>query len=176
MGGEAKMESIVLGGGCFWCLDAVYRLVPGVTEVTTGYSGGQTKNPDYESVCTGKTGHAEVVRIRFDPGATSLDALLDLFWRIHDPTTLNRQGADVGTQYRSVIYYGDEQQKAVVEASVKKTATEFVDPIMTEVAALDVFYEAEEYHQDYFSRNPNAGYCAMVIAPKVQKVKTLLGK
>jgi peptide-methionine (S)-S-oxide reductase len=173
---EARMEEIVLGGGCFWCLDAVYRLVPGVTEVTTGYSGGHTKNPDYKSVCTGATGHAEVVRVRFDPAGTSLDALLDLFWRIHDPTTLNRQGADVGTQYRSVIYYGNEAHKAIVVASVKKAGEVFRDPIVTEVAALDVFHEAEEYHQDYFNRNPNAGYCAMVIAPKVRKAKDILGK
>lgn len=170
------MEDIVLGGGCFWCLDAVYRLMPEVSEVEVGYSGGKTKDPDYKSVCTGTTGHAEVVRVRFDTTKTSLEEILDLFWKVHNPTTLNRQGNDVGTQYRSVIYYSDDAQKKVVEASVKKAEETFRDPIVTEVAKLDKFYRAEEYHQDYFNKNPEAGYCSFVIAPKVRKAKKILGK
>lgn len=170
------MDSIVLGGGCFWCLDAVYRLMPGVERVTTGYSGGHTENPDYESVCGGTTGHAEVVRVEFDPSQVTLEELLDMFWRVHDPTTMNRQGADVGTQYRSIILYANEEQKAVVEASVEKAREQYEDPIVTQVKPLEVFYEAEEYHQDYFNRNPGAGYCNMVIAPKVRKAKKALDK
>ncbi len=168
------MQSIGLGGGCFWCLDAVYRLMPGVERVTTGYSGGHTKNPDYESVCSGTTGHAEVVQVQFDPDKVTLDDLLDMFWRVHDPTTMNRQGADVGTQYRSILLYGSEEQKAVVEASIEKAREQYENPIVTQVKPLEIFYEAEEYHQDYFNRNPGAGYCNMVIAPKVQKVKSAL--
>lgn len=175
MGEESKMERIVLGGGCFWCLDAVYRLVPGVERVVTGYSGGHTVNPDYESVCTGKTGHAEVVQVQFDPSQVKLADLLDMFWRIHDPTTLNRQGADVGTQYRSVIFYTNDEQRAVVDASVQQAQGMYASPIVTQVAPLEAFYEAEEYHQDYFNRNPGAGYCVMVIAPKVRKAKAILG-
>lgn len=173
---ENMQESIVLGGGCFWCLDPVFAMVPGVESVVVGYSGGKTKNPDYRAVCTGRTGHAEVLQVQFDPDRVALSELLDLFWKMHDPTTLNRQGADVGTQYRSVIFYTNETQKHVVEASVKKAQEAFRDPIVTEVAALDVFYEAEDYHQDYFANNPQAGYCQMVIAPKVRKAKQYLSE
>ncbi len=173
---ENMQESIVLGGGCFWCLDPVFAMVPGVESVVVGYSGGKTKNPDYRAVCTGRTGHAEVLQVQFDPDRVALSELLDLFWKMHDPTTLNRQGADVGTQYRSVIFYTNETQKHVVEASVKKAQEAFRDPIVTEVAPLDVFYAAEDYHQDYFANNPHAGYCQMVIAPKVRKAKQYLSE
>lgn len=170
------MESIVLGGGCFWCLDAAYRLVPGVVEVITGYSGGHTENPDYKAVCTGETGHAEVVQVRFDPGEVTLDRLLDLFWKIHDPTTLNRQGADIGTQYRSVIFYANEAQGRIAKASLEDMRRFFNEPIVTQLAPLKVFYKAEEYHQNYFSRNPDTGYCVMVVAQKVRKAKEFLGQ
>ncbi len=175
---EAVMqeEAVVLGGGCFWCLDAVFRLVPGVIEVVAGYSGGHTENPDYQAVSSGTTGHAEVVQVRFDSEVVQLDVLLDLFWRIHDPTTLNRQGADVGTQYRSVIFYLGEEQQKIVQRSVESAAAGFADPIVTQVQELEAFYPAEDYHQDYFARNPAAGYCQLVIAPKVRKAKSLLGR
>lgn len=160
-----------LGGGCFWCLEALYAQMPGVLEVTSGYAGGKQVNPTYEQVCSGTTGHAEVVRLRYDPSVVSYEDLLAFFWRAHNPTTLNRQGADVGTQYRSIILFEDDRQKALAEASVKAAQPNFSQPIVTELAALDVFYPAEIHHQDYYARNPNASYCRYVIAPKLEALK-----
>jgi peptide-methionine (S)-S-oxide reductase len=168
---DMKTEKIVLGGGCFWCVEAVYEKVPGIKSVISGYAGGATKNPTYEQVSTGRTGHAEVVLIEFDPAIVSRDRIYELFWKAHDPTTLNRQGADVGTQYRSIILYADEAQKAAAEASKKAAQTSFKAPIVTEIAPLETFYPAEEDHQDYYKRNPNAGYNVMVIRPKLEKLK-----
>jgi peptide-methionine (S)-S-oxide reductase len=173
---ENKTETLVLGGGCFWCTEATYELVPGVKSVVSGYTGGKQKNPSYEAVCSGMTGHAEVIRIEYDPQQVSLEKLLEFFWTVHDPTTLNRQGADEGTQYRSVIYYGNDLQKAAAEKSKAAAQSKFADPIVTEISPLKEFYEAEDYHQDYFRKNPQAGYCQYVVKPKVAKAKKLLGK
>ncbi len=167
---ETKSESLVLGGGCFWCTEAAYELLPGVRAVVSGYSGGRVDNPTYEEVCSGDTGHAEVVRIDFDPALVSLDTLLDYFWKIHDPTTLNRQGADAGTQYRSVIFYADEAQKKAAEASLARANPGWGGKIVTEISPLGKFYPAEAYHQDYFRNNPHAGYCRAVIKPKIDKL------
>jgi peptide-methionine (S)-S-oxide reductase len=158
------------GGGCFWCLEAVFERIPGVTSVTSGYAGGKTASPTYEQVCTGTTGHAEVVQITFDPARISYEGLLEVFWLAHDPTTLNRQGADVGTQYRSIILYHDEAQKAAALASVKKAQAGFKDRIVTEVVPLAAFWKAENYHQDYYNANKTAGYCRVVISPKLKKL------
>jgi len=162
-----------LAGGCFWCLEAVYDDLKGVISVESGYSGGHILNPSYEQVCRGNTGHAEVVRITFDPKVISYKDLLNIFFTIHDPTTLNRQGADVGTQYRSAIFYHDEEQKRIAEEVVREITEEGIwdDPIMTEVTPFERFYIAEEYHQDYFANNPYQGYCRAVIAPKVAKFR-----
>lgn len=166
------MEVALLGGGCFWCIEAVYRRVRGVESAVSGYAGGKTDNPDYRAVCSGATGHAEVVEVRFDPDIISFEAILEIFWAIHDPTSLNRQGADVGTQYRSVIYYHNEAQKATAEAAIAKAQPNFDAPIVTELAPAPTFYPAEAYHQNYFDLNPTQGYCQAVIAPKVQKFMT----
>lgn len=166
------MNKLVLGGGCFWCVEAVFSNVKGVFKAISGYSGGARKNPSYEQVCTGVSGHAEVVEISYEDEVITMDELLDIFWAIHDPTTLNRQGADAGTQYRSVIYYEDEVQKEAILNSIKKASATFKDKIVTEVSPLPEFYEAEAYHQNYFARNPNQGYCSVVIAPKMQKFMT----
>jgi len=166
------MTTYVLAGGCFWCLDAVYRRLKGVTEVVSGYAGGATLNPTYEQVSTGETGHAEVVRITFDESVIPSDVILDLFFLIHDPTTLNRQGADVGTQYRSAMYYTDESQKTVFEAAIERAKTHWDDAFTTELTPLDVFYPAEDYHQDYFNNNPGNGYCSIVITPKIIKARS----
>ncbi|MFP4377315.1 MAG: peptide-methionine (S)-S-oxide reductase MsrA [Spirochaetales bacterium] len=163
-------ETIVLGGGCFWCIEAVYKRQKGVVSATSGYAGGTSANPTYEAVCSGETGHAEVVKVDYNPAEVSLEEILRLFFNAHDPTTLNRQGHDVGTQYRSAIYYTDEQQRAVIERVRDEVAATLTKPVVTEVAPLDVFYEAEAYHQDYFDTNPNAGYCRAVIAPKINKL------
>jgi peptide-methionine (S)-S-oxide reductase len=165
-------NKLVLGGGCFWCVEAVFNNVKGVSKAISGYAGGARKNPSYEQVCTGVSGHAEVVEISYDDEVITMDELLDIFWAIHDPTTLNRQGADAGTQYRSVIYYEDELQKESILNSIKKASATFKDKIVTEVSPLPEFYEAEAYHQNYFARNPNQGYCSVVIAPKMQKFMT----
>ncbi|WP_345990747.1 peptide-methionine (S)-S-oxide reductase MsrA [Sulfurimonas sp. HSL1-2] len=162
-------EVALLGGGCFWCIEAVYRRVKGVSSAVSGYAGGQMDNPDYRSVCSGTTGHAEVVEITFDPDIITFGEILDIFWVIHDPTTLNRQGADMGTQYRSVIYYHDEVQKAEAEEAIAEAQESFSDPIVTELSPAPTFYPAEVYHQNYFNLNPEQGYCQAVIAPKVQK-------
>jgi len=169
---ESKTESIVLGGGCFWCTEAAYDLVPGVKSVVSGYAGGHAKNPTYKQVCSGETGHAEVIRVEYDPEQVSLETLLDFFWEAHDPTTLDRQGADAGTQYRSVILYANDAQRAAAEASkARANEEEFDGKIVTEIAPLKEFYKAEVSHQDYFRLNPNAGYCQYVIAPKIKKLK-----
>ena len=160
-----------VGGGCFWCTEAVIERLPGVKKVISGYAGGQTANPTYEDICTGRTGHAEVIQIEFDPAVISYDKILEVFFEAHDPTTLNRQGADEGTQYRSVIFYhNDAQQKAAARAKIAAQAL-WPDPIVTEVSPLTKFYVAEKYHQDYFRNNPNQGYCTFVIKPKMKKLE-----
>lgn len=171
---EAKTETLVLGGGCFWCTEASYQLLPGVKSVVSGYAGGTTENPTYKEVCSETTGHAEVIRIKFDPEKITLREVLDFFWEIHDPTTLNRQGADVGTSYRSIILYENEEQRVTAEASLKSAQTIFRDPIVTEVVPLKKFWPAEDYHQDYFAKNPSQGYCQAVIAPKIRKLERKL--
>lgn len=164
-------ESLVVGGGCFWCTEAAYELLPGVTAVVSGYAGGHVANPTYEEVCNKRTGHAEVIRIDYDPAVVSLEKLLDYFWRVHNPTQVDGQGNDHGPQYRSIILYANAAQQAAAEASKARAAAEFRDPIVTEIAPLGKFWPAEEQHQDYFRRNPHAGYCAYVIAPKIKKLK-----
>ena len=166
------MKEIILGGGCFWCIEAVMRRVKGVKEAISGYAGGERPNPTYEQVCSGATGHAEVVKVVYDENEITLDELLDIFFAIHDPTTLNRQGADVGTQYRSVIYYENEEEKKAIEAAIERVQKEYKDPIVTEVSPKPEFYEAEGYHQNYYDENPMQGYCQVVIKPKVQKFLT----
>lgn len=170
-----EYETAVLGGGCFWCLEGAYEIVPGVVDVENGYAGGGRANPTYEQVGTGLTGHAEVVKITFDPKMVGYAELLELFWKIHDPTTLNRQGADVGPQYRSIILYSGPEQEAAARASIEKAAPSFRNPIVTELKPLETYWKAEEYHQDYFRRNPNQGYCQIVVAPKVEKAKEWIG-
>ena len=166
-------EVTTLGGGCFWCLEAVFDEVQGVTDVVSGYAGGAAANPTYEQVCSGRTGHAEVVQVRFDPKRIAYRELLELFFSIHDPTTLNRQGADAGTQYRSVIFYHDDEQKRVAEQLIREleSAKTFNKPIVTQIAPFHGFYPAEEYHQEYFKRNPYQGYCQVIIAPKMAKFR-----
>ena len=170
MNSVAKTESLVLGGGCFWCTEAAYELLPGVKKVISGYAGGTQPNPTYEQISTGTTGHAEVIRIDYDPAKITLDRLLEFFWDAHNPTTLNRQGNDVGPQYRSIILYADEAQKLAAENSRTAAQATFRDPIVTEIVPLQKFWPAESYHQNYFKRNPNQGYCQYVIAPKVKKL------
>ena len=160
-----------VGGGCFWCTEAAYEMMPGVVSVVSGYAGGQTVNPTYKQITTGTTGHAEVIRIEFDPAVVSYRAVLDFFWAIHDPTTLNRQGADEGPQYRSVILTTSDEERAAAEASRAAAQPGWGNRIVTEIVPLEAFYEAEEYHQDYFRKNPNAGYCRVVIKPKLDKLK-----
>lgn len=166
-------EITTLAGGCFWCLEAVYDLLEGVEEVVSGYMGGSVPNPTYQAVCTGTTGHAEVVQITFDPQRISFRDLLDVFFTIHDPTTLNRQGNDIGTQYRSAIYYHSEEQRAIAQDTIAALTLEklWPDPIVTEVTPVATFYPAEDYHQEYFVNNPGQGYCMFVVAPKVQKAR-----
>lgn len=166
-----QYEKATLGGGCFWCTEAVFQSLPGVITVISGYAGGTRVNPTYKEICTGKTGHAEVVEITFDPAKISFEKLLNVFWKAHDPTTLNRQGADAGTQYRSVIFYHNQNQKISAEKSKSEAQRQFTDPIVTEIKPLVHFYEAEEYHQDYFEKNPDAAYCRFVIKPKLEKLK-----
>jgi peptide-methionine (S)-S-oxide reductase len=169
MAGDDKPKTAILGGGCFWCLEAAFELLPGVLDVTNGYAGGNRDNPSYESVCSGLTGHAEVVRISYDPNRIGYAELLETFWKIHDPTTEDRQGADVGSQYRSVIFWLDADQREEAEASMKAAQARFADPIVTEVLPAPRFWPAEDYHQDYFRSHPTAGYCRAVIAPKLHK-------
>ena len=167
------IETATLGGGCFWCVEAIYQDVIGVQRVVSGYAGGSVEHPTYHQVCSGNTGHAEVVQIAFDPTAISFAELLFIFWRTHDPTTLNQQGYDVGTQYRSVIFYHDDQQREIAEQSLSETDASdlWSDPIVTEIAPLPTFYKAENYHQNYFVQNPYQPYCIAVIHPKVQKFR-----
>ena len=168
---NTKSDTATFGTGCFWCSQAIFERLKGVESAVAGYSGGTTANPTYEQVCTGKTGYAEVCQVIYDPKIISYDELLKVFWKTHDPTTLNRQGADVGTQYRSVIFYHNEDQKKKAEYykdELNKSGA-WKDPIVTEISPFTKFYEAENYHQDYFEKNPNQGYCAFVIAPKLEK-------
>lgn len=162
--------TITLGGGCFWCMEAVFKRCPGVTSVTPGYAGGHVPNPSYELVCGGETGHAEVVRVEWDPSSVSLEEILELFWKAHDPTTKDRQGPDVGPQYRSAIFYENEEQHRVAVRSRDAVSERMGQPVVTELAPLEAFYEAEEYHHDYFERNRSAGYCRVVIDPKLRKL------
>src|SRR5271157_5206603 len=164
-------ETIILGGGCFWCTEAVIKMLRGVEDTEPGYAGGTAKNPTYRQVCTGKTGHAEVLRVEYDPKIMPLETLLDVFVDMHDPTSVGRQGNDVGSQYRSIILYTSEGQKGRIAAFLKKAQGDFDRPIVTEVKRLGVFYPAEEYHSDYYRRNPFQPYCLLEIGPKVAKVK-----
>ena len=168
-----NLETATLGGGCFWCTEAVFDNVQGVEDVVSGYSGGHTENPTYQQVCSETTGHAEVIQIKFDPNEISYKEILQVFFATHDPTTLNRQGNDVGSSYRSAIFYHNEEQKRIAEEVIKEVTDEAVydDPIVTEVTAFDKFYPAEDYHQEYFANNPNQPYCAAVVAPKVSKFR-----
>jgi len=171
----AKKELIV-GGGCFWCTEAVFELLKGVSDVESGYANGHTLNPTYRDVCTGETGHAEVIKITYDDSIITVDTLLDIFFQIHNPTTLNYQGADHGTQYRSTILYTDEETKEVAEASMKAAQEDYSDPIVTVIAPLGKYYPAEAYHQDYYRQNSMQGYCMAVIPPKLAKLKTKFSK
>lgn len=173
---SARADSLVLGGGCFWCLDAAYKLKPGVTSVTAGYAGGNLKNPTYAQVCNGDTGHAEVVKIDYDPAQITLEQLLAFFWKVHDPTQVGGQGNDHGPQYRSIILYANDAQKAAAERSLAQAAKQFSKPLTTEIVPLTTFWPAEDYHQDYFAKNPNAGYCRIVIHPKIEKLKKELAQ
>jgi peptide-methionine (S)-S-oxide reductase len=166
-------EVATFGAGCFWCVEAVFQELKGVIKVESGYMGGSVPDPTYREVCTGTTGHAEVTRLTFDPSVISYDELLEVLWTTHDPTTLNRQGADAGTQYRSAVFYESDDQKQKAERSKKEVATTIWDkPIVTEIVPSSTFYPAEDYHQDYYANNPDAGYCRIVITPKVEKVRT----
>ncbi len=170
---DQKIEVATFGGGCFWCTEAIFLRMKGVSKVVSGYSGGKIKNPTYREVCTGLTGHAEVIQITFNPEVVSYESLLEVFWNTHDPTTLNRQGADEGTQYRSVVFYHSEEQRLTAERYKKQLddSHAFKNPIVTEISPLTNFYAAEEYHQNYFELNPNQGYCQFVVRPKVEKFK-----
>jgi peptide-methionine (S)-S-oxide reductase len=174
MDSSRTTEVATLGGGCFWCLEAVYEELRGVEKVESGYSGGTVPDPTYRQVCTGTTGHAEVVQVTFDPEVVSFREILEVFFTIHDPTTLNRQGADVGTQYRSAIFYHDEEQKRVAGEVISELEAAHLwdDPIVTEVKPFDAFYRAEDYHQEYYRNNPEQPYCQIVIAPKVAKFRS----
>ena len=169
---EPAVEVVTLGAGCFWCIEAVLEQIEGISDVTSGYMGGKIKNPTYEQICTGLTGHAEVVQVTFDPQVIDLAAVLEHFWKLHDPTTLNRQGYDVGTQYRSAIFYHSPEQLVIAEKSKKEKDEKgaFPDPIVTEIAQAETFYAAEEYHQDYYRNNKDARYCRMIINPKLEKL------
>lgn len=173
---SAQTDTAVFGGGCFWCLDAQFKLVDGVRSVESGYAGGTTPNPTYEQVCTETTGHAEVIKVEFDPAKVSYEDLLRKFFHAHDPTTLNRQGPDVGTSYRSIILYRDENQKSIAEKVNAEVQKDWPDPIVTEIVPLKAFYKAEDYHQDYFAKNPSQAYCRLVVAPKVKKFEKELEK
>ena len=177
MSGNGKTEIATLAGGCFWCVEAVFDDLKGITGVESGYSGGKTANPTYEQVCTGRTGHAESVQITFDPDKISYKDLLRVFFTVHDPTTLNRQGNDVGTQYRSAIFYHDESQRQTAEEVKAEIQSENIweSPIVTEITPYSAFYKAEDYHQEYFANNPNQAYCRVVIAPKVAKFRKMYG-
>ncbi len=169
------MEKTTLGAGCFWCVETIFQKLDGVVSVVSGYSGGHTTSPTYKEICGGTSGHAEVCQVTFNPKTITFAQLLEVFWKVHDPTTLNQQGNDIGTQYRSVIFYHNEKQKEVASTFKEKLNTENVwdDPIVTEITAFDTFYPAEDYHKNYFNNNPNQSYCQFVVAPKVEKFKTI---
>ncbi len=169
-----KLRQATFGAGCFWCVEAIFQRLEGVEKVVSGYSGGFAEKPDYRQVCSGETGHAEVCQITFDPSRISYEQLLEVFWKAHDPTTKNRQGNDIGTQYRSVIFYHDDEQKRLAQEYKEKlnAAKIWERPIQTEILRLEKFWPAEDYHQDYYSNNPKQGYCAMVIAPKIRKLES----
>lgn len=173
MENQSGMETATFGSGCFWCTEAIFLNVEGVGKVESGYEGGKVKNPTYKEVCSGLTGHAEVVRLTFNPNVVSYDQLLEIFWKTHDPTTLNQQGADIGTQYRSVIFYHDEQQRQKAEFYKKRLEEEkaFDKPVVTEISPATTFYKAEDYHQNYYNLNSSAPYCTYVIQPKLEKFK-----
>lgn len=168
---ENKLEIATLGAGCFWCIEAIFQQLDGVEKVVSGYTGGKIKNPTYKEICTGRTGHAEVAQITYDPSKVSFDEILEVFWQTHDPTTLNRQGNDVGTQYRSAVFYHNDEQKEKAEYYKNKLneAGAYPDPIVTEITAADVFYPAEDYHQNYYNENGDQPYCSIVIRPKLEK-------
>jgi peptide-methionine (S)-S-oxide reductase len=168
---SGRTELATLGGGCFWCVEAIFQDLKGVSKVESGYSGGNVSHPTYREVCSGLTGHAEVIQVTFDPAVISFKEILEIFFTVHDPTTLNRQGADTGTQYRSVIFYHSPEQKAVAEEVKTSMQAIWDDPIVTEIAAFSKFYKAEDYHQNYYKDNPNQPYCSIVIAPKVKKFR-----
>jgi peptide-methionine (S)-S-oxide reductase len=168
---DMNTKTATVGGGCFWCTEAVYQNVPGIESVVSGYAGGKTENPTYEEVCSGTTGHAEVIQIAYDPAKISYEKIIDLFWHAHDPTTLNRQGNDTGTQYRSIILYETPEEKAAAEKSLEAARKDFKDPIVTEIKPLEKFYVAEKYHQDFYANNPNNPYAASVIPPKLEKFR-----
>jgi len=171
---SGKTESAILGGGCFWCTEGQYKMLKGVNKVISGYAGGTVDNPTYKQICNGDTGHAEVIEIQYDPSIITYKDIIDLFWLAHDPTTLNQQGNDVGTQYRSTIMYTSEEQKKIAEASMAEAAKDAPGKIVTEIVPLKKFYPAEDYHQDYFAKNPDAGYCRVVVSSKVAKFKKKL--
>jgi peptide-methionine (S)-S-oxide reductase len=170
------MTTFVLAGGCFWCLDAVYRTLDGVVEVVSGYTGGQTVDPDYDDVCTGRTGHAEAVAVTFDPEKIPADVILDVFFTLHDPRQLNRQGADVGTQYRSAMFAADDDQAALFEAARERASEAWDGGVVTTIEPLSTWYDAEQYHQDFFAKNPGQGYCLAVALPKVNKIRKSYAK
>ncbi|MDE1824883.1 MAG: peptide-methionine (S)-S-oxide reductase MsrA [Candidatus Micrarchaeota archaeon] len=172
---QNKNKIIVFGGGCFWCTQAVFDMFEGVVKTTPGYAGGTTKSPTYEQVCSGTTGHAEVLEVEYNPEVASLDKLLEIFFASHDPTSVNQQGADVGSQYRSIVLYTDEKERGVIEAYIKSIAGNFKKPIATQVKKLDTFYPSEDYHKDYYKLNPLQPYCMFVIRPKIAKVKKEFG-
>ena len=167
------MDIAVFGAGCFWCIEAIFSQVEGIKDISVGYTGGHTKSPTYEEICKGNTGHAEVMRIEYDPSIVNYEDLLKIFWETHDPTTLNRQGNDIGTQYRSAIYYSNTEQKKIAENYKKQLEKDkvFINKIVTEITELGIYYEAENYHQDYYSNNKNQPYCRYVIKPKIEKFK-----
>ena len=174
MNSTNQTDTATLGGGCFWCTEAIYQMLPGVKSVASGYAGGTKENPTYQQVCAGDTGHAEVIQVEFDPKVVSYEKILETFWEAHDPTTLNRQGADSGTQYRSIILYNNEAQKVAAEKSKAEAQKHLKDPIVTEIAPLKKFYKAEGYHQDYYRNNSFQPYCRAVIRPKVEKFEKKL--
>jgi peptide-methionine (S)-S-oxide reductase len=171
---KVKKDSIIFGAGCFWCTEAVFKMVPGVLNVIPGYAGGKKDNPTYEQVCSGKTGHAEVAKIEYLQEHTSIEYLLKIFFAMHDPTSLNKQGNDIGTQYRSIILYSSEKQKAAINKFIKKIQNDYPKTVVTEVMPLEKFYPAEDYHKNYFEKNPNQPYCMFVITPKLKKMKLIL--
>ena len=174
MSSTNQTETATLGGGCFWCTEAIFQMLPGVKSVASGYAGGTKENPTYKEVCTGDTGHAEVIQVEFDPHVVSYEKILETFWDAHDPTTLNRQGNDAGTQYRSIILYSNEAQKKAAEKSKAEAQKHFTSPIVTQIVPLTKFYKAEGYHQDYYRSNPNQPYCRAIIRPKVEKFEKKL--